>query len=165
MRKILLFSFVCLFASNLILASEKIDINNASLEELEKLTGVGPVIAKRIIEARPFSSVDDLIRVKGIGQKKLEAIKKQGLAFVQPTFKIEGQEKNLKKENQKDNILEKEAASLARFEEKGNKYNQESFKIFLIALLFSLSAGFLILFLKIKIKKKGAPQGTPFQIS
>lgn len=59
-----------------------IDINTAPASELEKLVGVGPTIAQRIIEARPFSSVDDLIRVKGIGEKTLQKIKEQGLACV-----------------------------------------------------------------------------------
>jgi competence ComEA-like helix-hairpin-helix protein len=61
---------------------ECIDINTASSEELQKIYGVGPVIAQRIIEARPFSSIDDLIKVKGIGEKTLQKIKEQGLACV-----------------------------------------------------------------------------------
>ena len=59
------------------------EINTASLEQLDEITGVGPVIAQRIIEARPFFSVDDLIRVKGIGEKTLQKIKDQGLAYVE----------------------------------------------------------------------------------
>lgn len=50
--------------------------------QLDEITGVGPTIAQRIIDARPFSSVDDLLRVKGIGDKTLQKIKDQGLAFV-----------------------------------------------------------------------------------
>lgn len=56
-----------------------IDINSADANELDKLPGVGPAIAQRIIEYReangPFRSVDDLIRVKGIGPKKMEQIR------------------------------------------------------------------------------------------
>ena len=63
-------------------AQEKIDINTATLEQLETLTGVGPVYAQRIIDARPFSLVDDLLRVSGIGEKTLQKIKDQGLAYV-----------------------------------------------------------------------------------
>ena len=57
-----------------------IDINSASQEDLEKLSGIGPAKAQAIIEARPFSSLNDLIRVKGIGEKTLQKIKEQGLA-------------------------------------------------------------------------------------
>ncbi|MGB9743428.1 MAG: ComEA family DNA-binding protein [Minisyncoccales bacterium] len=59
-----------------------LDLNTASLEDLEKLTGVGPVIAQKIIDNRPFSSIDDLIKISGIGEVKLAAIKEQGLACV-----------------------------------------------------------------------------------
>ena len=49
-----------------------IDINEASLQQLESLNGVGEVIAKRIIDYRkayPFTSKRDIIKVKGIGEK------------------------------------------------------------------------------------------------
>ena len=37
-----------------------IDINNASIEELQKLPGVGPKLAERLFEARPYYSEDEL---------------------------------------------------------------------------------------------------------
>ncbi len=37
-----------------------VDLNTASLQELESLKGIGPVMAKKIIEARPYTSVTDL---------------------------------------------------------------------------------------------------------
>ncbi len=52
-----------------------VDINTASKGELEGLTGIGPVMAQRIIEGRPYRSVNDLRRVKGIGGKTLEKFK------------------------------------------------------------------------------------------
>lgn len=52
-----------------------IDINTASEEELTRLPKVGPVLARGIAEARPFASVDDLRRVKGIGSKTLETVR------------------------------------------------------------------------------------------
>jgi competence protein ComEA len=51
-------------------APTKLNVNTASLTELENIPGIGPSIAERIIEARPFKSADDLQRVKGIGPGK-----------------------------------------------------------------------------------------------
>ena len=52
-----------------------VDVNSASAADLEKLPGIGPALAKRIVEFRekngPFQSVDDLIKVQGIGEKSL----------------------------------------------------------------------------------------------
>jgi competence ComEA-like helix-hairpin-helix protein len=48
----------------------RIDINTATEKELKMIPGVGPVMASRIIAARPFRSADDLKKVNGIGDKK-----------------------------------------------------------------------------------------------
>ena len=60
----------------------QIDINTASLEELDGINYIGPVKAQAIIDSRPFDSVDNLINVYGIGEITLEKIKDQGLACV-----------------------------------------------------------------------------------
>ena len=83
MKKILLmFLLIFVLFPLKCLAAEKVEINTASLQELDKITGIGPALGQRIIDARPFSSVDDLLRVKGIGEITLQKIKDQGLACV-----------------------------------------------------------------------------------
>jgi competence protein ComEA len=54
-------------------------VNTATLEELQRLPGVGPAIARAILEYRTqkgrFSTLQDLLKVKGIGPKKLESLR------------------------------------------------------------------------------------------
>ncbi len=52
-----------------------LDLNTASKEELMSINGISPNLAERIIAGRPYKNVDDLLKVKGIGQKKLEKIR------------------------------------------------------------------------------------------
>ncbi len=52
-----------------------VNVNTATQDELEALPGIGPVIARRIIEGRPYRSVDELDRVNGIGEKRLDEIR------------------------------------------------------------------------------------------
>jgi competence protein ComEA len=56
-----------------------ININRATAKELDKLPGIGPVIAGRIVEYRKvngfFQSIDDLKKVQGIGASTLEKFK------------------------------------------------------------------------------------------
>jgi len=53
----------------------KLDINTATEKELRLIPGIGPVLAARIIAARPFRSADDLKKVNGIGDKKYAEIR------------------------------------------------------------------------------------------
>lgn len=57
----------------------KINLNTATEEQLQSLPGIGPVSAKRILEYRKkagkFNRIEEIINVKGIGEKKFLKIK------------------------------------------------------------------------------------------
>lgn len=55
--------------------AELIDVNKAAAEELADLDGISDAVAARIVESRPFESVDDLTRVKGIGKARVDALR------------------------------------------------------------------------------------------
>jgi len=53
----------------------KVNINTADKASLEALPGIGPVKAQAIIDGRPYKSIEDVMKVKGIKQKTFDAIK------------------------------------------------------------------------------------------
>ena len=57
----------------------RVNINTATAVELEALPGIGPSVARRIVEHRekngPFRRPADLLNVKGVGAKTYEALK------------------------------------------------------------------------------------------
>lgn len=57
---------------------QAININQADLNKLQEISGIGPVSSSQIIEYRetkgPFQTIDDLKKVKGIGKKKAKII-------------------------------------------------------------------------------------------
>ena len=52
-----------------------LDVNKATSAQLEYLPGVGKVTAGAIINGRPYQSIEDLKKVKGIGEKNFEKMK------------------------------------------------------------------------------------------
>lgn len=62
---------------------DQININTASVEELQEITHIGPARAQEMIELRPFTSVDDMDRINGITPTTVVEIKEQGLACVE----------------------------------------------------------------------------------
>jgi competence protein ComEA len=61
------------------IASSKLDLNRATVDELRTLPGIGEALAQRMIERRtmhgPYRTIDDLRDVKGIGAKRLEKLR------------------------------------------------------------------------------------------
>lgn len=162
------------------LAAGKIDINTASLQELDEIIWVGPVTAQRIIDARPFYSVDELIKVKGIGEKRLADIKAQGLAWVDPNLQpapaLTEAEPEQRPTAQPETQREQEARTvpalpspgLAEQAEKAaaaavaepiirREYSSQQTKkpvsVFIIALALAVFSGVTVLILKNKLKK------------
>ena len=70
-----------------LLPEEKLDLNTATAEELQKLPGIGEVLSQAIVEYReehgPFQSVEELLQVPGIGQGRLDNIR--DLVTVEPS--------------------------------------------------------------------------------
>ena len=62
-------------------SSDLIDINTADEKELQKIKGIGPALAGRIIEYREshgaFKSIDEIKKVRGIGDKTFEKMRDQ----------------------------------------------------------------------------------------
>ncbi len=54
---------------------EKVNINSAPKEKLDALPGIGPVKAQAIIDGRPYSKPEDIMKVKGIKQGEYNKIK------------------------------------------------------------------------------------------
>lgn len=53
---------------------QKLDLNRCTAEELALVPGVGPSLAKRLVEARPFTSWSQVDAVTGVGASRLETL-------------------------------------------------------------------------------------------
>ena len=56
------------------LVSGRVNVNTASLEQLEALPRVGPALARRIVDGRPYGSLEDLDAVRGVGPGLLSVL-------------------------------------------------------------------------------------------
>ena len=83
MKKVFFLFLLLFFALPFFVLAEQIDINSANISQLDEIVHVGPKTAQKIVDARPYSSVGDLSRIKGIGNGKyLQDIINQGWACV-----------------------------------------------------------------------------------
>lgn len=64
---------------NVAASIQTVDLNKAGIGELSTVPGIGAVMAQRIIDWRtengPFQRIEDLMKVKGFGEKKLEKLR------------------------------------------------------------------------------------------
>lgn len=79
MHRILPLILCLVLASNLFAQPAKININAATPEQLQALPGIGPALAKNIVEHRTrsgkFAKIEELLNVKGIGEKRFAKLK------------------------------------------------------------------------------------------
>jgi competence ComEA-like helix-hairpin-helix protein len=82
--------FLCLFLGLLLSPSavagkkkppaKPVNINTANAEELQQVPGIGPATARKILQMRKsygsFKSVDDLLAIRGLGEKRLDKMRK-----------------------------------------------------------------------------------------
>ncbi|MDP4009273.1 MAG: helix-hairpin-helix domain-containing protein, partial [bacterium] len=81
-----------------------IDVNSASFEDLLKISHITDTRAEDLVSKRPFSSIDDLIRITGIAAVRLGDIKEQGCAYVS----VESSNQENEPEEQEDEIEEEQ---------------------------------------------------------
>ena len=75
-----------IFLSAVVTANKKkppvkpVNINTANSEQLQQVPGIGPATAQKILQMRkaygPFKSVDDLLAIRGLGQKRLDKMRR-----------------------------------------------------------------------------------------
>lgn len=74
-------SSIVLFLAGIGLAMAAVNINTASVDELNAVKGIGPSKAKAIVEYRdkngPYKTVDDLKEVKGFGDKSVDKLRSE----------------------------------------------------------------------------------------
>ena len=66
--------YLIIAIANTDIKKDTLNINNASIEEITMLPGIGTKLAKKIIRNRPYTDINNLIRINGLSSKKLNLI-------------------------------------------------------------------------------------------
>ena len=75
-------------SSGLAEGSLRVNLNTATLAELENIPGVGQSLARQIVAHRPYTSVDQLVAIRGIGESSVESLR--------PFVKVDGETEKLR---------------------------------------------------------------------
>ncbi len=75
-------------SSGLAEGSLRVNLNTATLTELESIPGIGRSFAKQIVAHRPYTSVDQLVAIRGIGESSVETLR--------PFVKTDGETEKLR---------------------------------------------------------------------
>ncbi len=59
-----------------------VDVNSATMEDLQQIIHIGPARAEDLIQLRPYDSIDDLSSINGIGPSRIDDIKSEGIACI-----------------------------------------------------------------------------------
>jgi len=158
-----------IFPADFILAAEKIDINTAPMEDLVKIIHIKEARAKGLISLRPFSSLDDLIRINGISESRIKDIKEQGLAWVasfqpqpapqqkpelksdEPAIEFNPNSANITSSSDSEQDRESQRKQPAAINKRAPETSDTSSHIFLIALGLAIFSGAAIVSLKKKL--------------
>jgi len=68
--------------------SLRVNLNTATLTELESIPGIGSTLAKQIVAHRPYTSIDQLVAIRGIGASSIEKMR--------PYVKVDGEAEKLR---------------------------------------------------------------------
>ena len=116
MLKKILAVLVMLYAAVAMAAAAAVDVNKATDAQLDAVKGIGPATSKAITAERKkggdFKNWDDFIaRVKGVGEKKAEALSKEGLTVNGEAYKPAAAAKKEEKKSDMKAETKKPAAS------------------------------------------------------
>jgi hypothetical protein len=123
---------------------KKIDINQAAIDELVTIKGIGTQLAKRIVEGRPYENMNDLVRVSGINEVKLASLLPNLTLRKQPEKTSRVEKTGLTQRKQEDEPFTKTGDTEAFIFMENRNERQDAIMMILVGFII----GLIILFLR-----------------